>query len=63
VRQGRNHSQFAAASADQLRALCERRFDETDLLIIYIDGVQFGQHQVIVAVGVSGRGPRRTRWW
>lgn len=47
---------FAAASAEQLRALCERRFDETDLLIIYIDGVQFAQHHVIVAVGVDSAG-------
>ena len=47
---------FAAASAEELRALCERRFDETDLLIIYIDGVQFAQHHVIVAVGVDSEG-------
>lgn len=47
---------FAAASGEQLRALCERRFDETDLLIIYVDGVQFAQHHVIVAVGVDSEG-------
>jgi len=48
--------EFAAASAEQLKALCERRFDETDLLIIYVDGVQFAQHHVIVAVGVDSEG-------
>ena len=48
--------QFAAASAEQLRALCERRFDEVDLLVIYIDGVQFAEHHVIVAVGVDSGG-------
>ena len=48
--------EFAAASAEQLKALCERRFDETDFLIIYIDGVQFAQHHVIVAVGVDSEG-------
>ena len=48
--------QFAAASAEQLRALCERRFDDVDLLIIYIDGVQFAEHHVIAAVGVDSGG-------
>ncbi len=48
--------QFAAASAEQLRALCERRFDDVDLLIIYIDGTQFGEHHVIAAIGVDSGG-------
>jgi len=48
--------EFAAASAEQFKALCERRFDETELLILYIDGVQFAQHHVIVAVGVDSEG-------
>ncbi len=48
--------EFAAASAAQLKALCERCFDEVDLLIIYLDGVQFGEHHVIVAVGVDTDG-------
>lgn len=48
--------EFAAASAEQLRALCERRFDEVELLVIYLDGVQFGQHHVIAAVGVDSGG-------
>ena len=32
--------EFVAASAEQLQALCERRFDELELLIVYIDGYQ-----------------------
>ena len=48
--------QFAAASAEQLRALCERRFDDVDLLIVYIDGVQFAEHHVIASVGVDSGG-------
>ena len=48
--------EFAAASAAQLKALCERCFDEVDLLIIYLDGVQFGEHHVIVAIGVDTDG-------
>lgn len=48
--------EFIAASAEQLRGLCDRRFDDLDLLIIYVDGVQFGGHHVIVAVGVDSDG-------
>ena len=48
--------EFVTASAEQLRALCERRFDDRDLLVIYIDGVQFGGHHVIVAIGVDSDG-------
>jgi len=36
--------------------MAERRFDGLDLLIIYIDGVQFGGHHVIGAVGVDSTG-------
>lgn len=48
--------EFAAAGAEQLKALCERRFDEVELLIIYLDGVRFGEHRVIVAIGVDSEG-------
>jgi transposase-like protein len=48
--------EFAQASAEALQALCERRFDEVDLLVIYIDGKHFGGHQVIGAVGVDSEG-------
>ena len=50
--------EFIAASAEQLRGLCERRFDDRDLLVIYVDGVQFGGHHVIVAVGVDTDGKK-----
>jgi len=50
--------EFVAASAEQLRGLCERRFDDLDLLVIYADGVQFGGHHVIVAVGVDSDGKK-----
>ena len=39
-----------------LKDLAERRFEDKDLLIIYIDGVQFGSHHVLGAVGVDGEG-------
>jgi transposase-like protein len=46
----------AEASAEALQELLERRFDEIDLLVIYIDGMQFGEHHIISAVGVDGSG-------
>jgi transposase-like protein len=48
--------EFVEASEEALRTLCARRFAQTDLLIIYIDGVHAGGHQVIVAVGVDSQG-------
>ena len=41
---------------EKLRELCERQFDTMPLLVIYIDGVRFGEWHVIVAVGVDGVG-------
>jgi len=48
--------QFMAASEKQFKQLCERRFDEIDILAVYIDGVQFGNCHVIVALGVDSGG-------
>jgi transposase-like protein len=48
--------EFIEASDAALRTLCDRRFDDTDLLLLYIDGVQAGGHQVIAAIGVDGEG-------
>lgn len=44
------------ASEAALERLMERRWDEVDLLIIYIDGMQFGEQCVLAAVGVDGEG-------
>ena len=46
----------AEASEAALRQLLERRFDNTDLLIIYIDGMHFGDQCVLAAVGVDVEG-------
>ncbi len=46
------------ASEEQLRQLCERRLDNLELLVIYVDGVRFGDHQVIVSVGVDAEGQK-----
>jgi len=50
--------QLQQASAEALQRLCERRFDEVDLLVIYLDGKCFGGHQVICAVGVDLQGKK-----
>jgi len=44
------------ASEQELRRLCERRLEELELLILYLDGVIFGEHHVLVAVGVDEKG-------
>jgi putative transposase len=44
------------ASEKALKELADRRFDGTDILIVYIDGIVFSGHHVIVAIGVDGEG-------
>jgi len=46
----------AEAGREALKELLERRFEEVDLLVIYIDGMMFGEHHVISAVGVDRAG-------
>jgi transposase-like protein len=48
--------EFVEASEAELKALCERRFDDVEILIVYIDGVVMAEHHVIVAVGVDVEG-------
>ncbi len=48
--------EFIEASEKALKELAERRFDDTDILIVYIDGIVFSGHHVIVAIGVDGEG-------
>ena len=50
--------QVQEASAQALKELCERRFDEVGLLVIYLDGKDFGGHQVICAIGVDLSGKK-----
>jgi putative transposase len=52
-----NVSREAAEAGDEaLQELLERRFDQLDLLVIYIDGMVFGDYHVISAVGVDAQG-------
>jgi len=48
--------EFVLASEEECKKLCERRFDELEILIIYIDGIVFGGHNIIAAVGIDGEG-------
>jgi putative transposase len=50
--------EFIASSEKKFKQLCERRFDETEILAIYIDGIQFGDCHVIVALGVDSGGSK-----
>ncbi|MGH9455424.1 MAG: transposase, partial [Terriglobia bacterium] len=47
-----------AASEAELKQLLDRRLEALDLLIIYIDGVWFGEQCVIAAVGVDSQGKK-----
>jgi transposase-like protein len=48
--------EFIDASEEALKQLAQRRFEDRDILIIYLDGLIFGQHHVIVALGVDVEG-------
>jgi putative transposase len=48
--------EFIEASEQQMKEFAERRFDDKDILIIYIDGIRFSQFHVIAAVGVDSGG-------
>ncbi len=41
------------ASEEELRRLCQRRLEGLELLVIYLDGLVFGTHHVLAAVGVE----------
>jgi len=48
--------EFIEQSEQTLKELCERRFDDLDILVVYIDGLRFGQVHVIAALGVDSEG-------
>ncbi len=48
--------EFIGASEKVLKEFAESRFDDKDILIIYIDGLVFGGYHVIAAVGVDSEG-------
>jgi transposase-like protein len=48
--------QTMEASERVLAELMERRLDTWDLLVVYVDGIQFGAQHVLAAVGVDSDG-------
>ena len=50
--------QAIEASAEQLKLLQERRWDEVEILVIYIDGQRFAAHHILSAVGVDVEGKK-----
>ena len=50
--------QSIEASEQELRSWCERRLEGLELLVLYVDGLRFGEHQVLVAVGVDEQGQK-----
>lgn len=44
------------AGTKLLAELAERRFDELDILVIYIDGICLGSHHILGAIGVDSTG-------
>lgn len=51
--------EYVAASEEAFQELCERRFDDRDILIIYLDGQIFGDFCVVTAVGVDSEGNKQ----
>jgi transposase-like protein len=49
---------FIEASGQQLAMLQKRRFDDVDLLAIYIDGIVVARRHVLVAIGVDATGSK-----
>jgi len=45
--------EFVEASEEKLTELLSRSFKDVDFLILYLDGMVFGEHHVIAAVGVD----------
>lgn len=50
--------QFALASEEECRKLLERKFDDIEILVIYIDGMNFADHSAVAAVGVDITGTK-----
>ena len=46
------------ASVEQLQQLQERRWEEAEILVIYLDGQRFADHHILSAVGVDGQGKK-----
>jgi putative transposase len=50
--------EFVAASAAQLKKLCERKLDGLDLVAMLIDGIHLGKQVLVVALGIESNGKK-----
>jgi transposase-like protein len=50
--------EFVEASAESIKKLAGRRLDELEILVIYLDGVVYGEHHVLAALGVDRLGKK-----
>ncbi|MGH3575551.1 MAG: IS256 family transposase, partial [Pseudonocardiaceae bacterium] len=50
--------EFVAASAAQLKELCEKKLDGLDLVAILIDGIHLGKQVLVVALGLENTGKK-----
>ncbi len=50
--------EFVEQSGKELKRLSERRFEDREFLVIYLDGVIFGEFHVLCAVGVDSSGEK-----
>jgi putative transposase len=50
--------QAIEASSEQLKQLHERRWEDVEILVIYIDGQRFASHHVVSALGVDADGKK-----
>ena len=48
--------EFVEASEQAYKDLLDRKFDKLNLLILYIDGIVIGGHNVLVCIGVDSEG-------
>ena len=50
--------EFVAASAAQLKKLCEKKLEGLDLVAILIDGIHLGKQVLVVALGIETTGKK-----
>jgi transposase-like protein len=50
--------QAIEASTEQLKQLQERRWEDVEILVIYIDGQRFASHHIVSALGVDADGKK-----
>jgi transposase-like protein len=50
--------EFVAASAAQLKQLCEKKLGDLDLVTLLIDGIHLGKQVLVVALGIETSGEK-----